>query len=244
VAVDFQFDATADGRWVEDPQPRRRAHPRSSACQVARSIDAEATVEILDTIAADRGYPQFIRCDTVGTDRPCHPRLVPHLGCRHGLHRSRGSVANPCVESFDARLRDELLAVEQLDSLLEAKVLVADWRIDYNRNRLHSSLGYPIAANYAATWTNRNSHSTWTNNRGRPPALLTMTSTLVTTSGRGTYLLLPHRERALTIAPQLEDGYLTSPSDTCHSHDPGHISTNMSWAFTSGMSLKCSLGSA
>lgn len=59
---------------------------------------------------------------------------------------------NPYVESFNARLRDELLAVEQFDTILEAKVLVDDWRIDYNLNRPHSSLGYLTPA-YAATQT-------------------------------------------------------------------------------------------
>ena len=39
---------------------------------------------------------------------------------------------NPYVESFNGRLRDEFLAVEQFDSLLEAQVLIEDWRIEYN----------------------------------------------------------------------------------------------------------------
>ena len=36
------------------------------------------------------------------------------------------------MESFNGRLRDEFLAVEQFDSLLEAHVLIEDWRIEYN----------------------------------------------------------------------------------------------------------------
>ena len=47
-----------------------------------------------------------------------------------------------------------LLAVEQFDSILEAKVLAEDWRIDYNLNRPHSSLGYLAPVTYAATWPN------------------------------------------------------------------------------------------
>jgi putative transposase len=78
---------------------------------------------------------------------------VSHLRRWHGLHRSRRFLANPWVESFNARLRDELLAIEQFDSILEAKVLVEDWRIDYNHNRPHSSLGYLTPAAYAATRT-------------------------------------------------------------------------------------------
>jgi hypothetical protein len=45
------------------------------------------------------------------------------------------------VESFNARLRDELLNVEVFTSLDEAQVLAADWRADYNANHPHSALG-------------------------------------------------------------------------------------------------------
>ena len=46
------------------------------------------------------------------------------------------------VESFNGRLRDELLAREQFDTLLEAKVLIERWRWHYNTVRPHGSLGY------------------------------------------------------------------------------------------------------
>ena len=49
---------------------------------------------------------------------------------------------NGYVESFNGRLRDELLTREQFDSLLEAKVLMERWRRHYNTVRPHSSLGY------------------------------------------------------------------------------------------------------
>jgi transposase InsO family protein len=57
------------------------------------------------------------------------------------------------VESFGGRPRDELLAVEAFTSLLEAQVLVEDWRIEYNTLRPHSALGYLTPTDYAKTWT-------------------------------------------------------------------------------------------
>ena len=57
------------------------------------------------------------------------------------------------MESFGGRLRDELLAVEAFTSLLEAQVLVQDWRIEYNTTRPHSALGYLTPTDYAKTWT-------------------------------------------------------------------------------------------
>jgi putative transposase len=56
------------------------------------------------------------------------------------------------VESFGGRLRDELLAVEAFNTLLEARVLVEDWRIEYNTIRPHSALGYLTPTDYAKTW--------------------------------------------------------------------------------------------
>jgi transposase InsO family protein len=49
---------------------------------------------------------------------------------------------NGYVESFNGKLRDELLAREAFDTLLEAKVLIERWRQHYNTVRPHSALGY------------------------------------------------------------------------------------------------------
>jgi len=59
---------------------------------------------------------------------------------------------NPWVESYGGRMRDELLAVEQFDSLLEVRVLAADWRIEYNTYRPHSALGMLTPVEFAERW--------------------------------------------------------------------------------------------
>ena len=56
---------------------------------------------------------------------------------------------NGYIESFNGKLRDELLNREIFDTLLEAKVLVGRWRREYNTLRLHSSLGYKPPASEA-----------------------------------------------------------------------------------------------
>jgi transposase InsO family protein len=58
---------------------------------------------------------------------------------------------NGYVESFNGKIRDELLSGELFDTLTEAKVLIEDWRIDYNWNRPHSALGNMTPAAFAAT---------------------------------------------------------------------------------------------
>jgi putative transposase len=59
-------------------------------------------------------------------------------------------VAEPFVESFHARVRDELLNVEQFACLPEARVVIDDWREDYNTRRPHSALGMLTPAAFAA----------------------------------------------------------------------------------------------
>ncbi len=49
---------------------------------------------------------------------------------------------NGYVESFNGKFRDELLACEVFNTLAEAKILIEQWRVDYNTVRPHSSLGY------------------------------------------------------------------------------------------------------
>lgn len=53
---------------------------------------------------------------------------------------------NPYVESFNARVRDELLDVELFDTLAEARVLIADWRAAYNSEHPHSACSHPPAS--------------------------------------------------------------------------------------------------
>jgi len=62
------------------------------------------------------------------------------------LERRKEGLASPWengyIESFNGKLRDELLNREIFTTLTEAKVLIEQWRREYNQVRPHSSLGY------------------------------------------------------------------------------------------------------
>ncbi|MSU65302.1 MAG: transposase [Opitutus sp.] len=58
------------------------------------------------------------------------------------LHHAASPSENGFVESFHSRFRDECLNREQLRTLTEARVVIEDFRLDYNAERPHSSLGY------------------------------------------------------------------------------------------------------
>ncbi len=56
------------------------------------------------------------------------------------------------MQSYGSRVRDELLAIERFDTLLETQVLVADWREECNDYRPHSALGMLTPTEYARQW--------------------------------------------------------------------------------------------
>ena len=59
---------------------------------------------------------------------------------------------NSYIESFHDKFRDELLDRERFDTLYEARVLVAQWRREYNTVGPHSSLGYRPPAPEVGAW--------------------------------------------------------------------------------------------
>jgi putative transposase len=106
-----------------------------------------------DGLILERGAPAFIRCDN-------GPELTANAlrdwcrftGSGTSYIEPGTPWQNPWVESYGSRMRDELLTIEQFDSLLEAQVLVADWREEYNTYRPHSALGMLTPAEFAVRW--------------------------------------------------------------------------------------------
>ncbi len=152
-AIDFQFDTTVDGRTLKLLHVVDEHTREALALRVARSIDADHTVRVLDQIVHERGgAPELVRMDN-------GPELTANAirdWCRlGGSGRSfiePGSPwQNPFVESFGSRVRDEVLSVEAFDSVLEAQTVIEDWRTIYNQKRPHSSLGWKSPAAYAAS---------------------------------------------------------------------------------------------
>jgi len=154
-ALDFQFDQTADGRVLKllnivDEFTREAL---DVCCE--RRIDADRTVQRLERLVTERGAPEHVRCDN-------GPELTANAlrdWCRFSKAGSAyidpGSPwQNAYVESFNSRLRDELLGVEQFSCLAEAQVLIEDWRQDYNEHRPHSALGMTAPAKFARAWSN------------------------------------------------------------------------------------------
>lgn len=113
------------------------------AVRVERHLSHREVLEELTWLFCARGLPAYIRSDngpefTAERVRDWLSRL--NVG---PLFIEKGSPwENGYIESFNGKLRDELLNGEIFYSLAEAQVLIEDWRCHYNTRRPHSSLNY------------------------------------------------------------------------------------------------------
>jgi len=110
---------------------------------VGRSITAQAVIHKLADLFITRGIPEHIRSDN-GPEFTARAvrKWLRDLEVR-SLYIEPGSPwENGYIESFNGKLRDELINGEIFMTLLEAKVVIENWRREYNRIRPHSSLGY------------------------------------------------------------------------------------------------------
>jgi putative transposase len=154
-AVDFQFDATTDGRPVKIVSIVDEHTRECLGGLVDRSITGEDLINELDHLAARRGYPAVLRCDN-GPELAC-AAMADWAGERVGLSFIPPGEPwrNGYIESFNARVRDECLNINIFWSLTQARVVVSDWKQEYNHHRRHSALGYQPPARYAAACTHR-----------------------------------------------------------------------------------------
>jgi putative transposase len=154
-ALDYQFDQTTNLRTLKILNITDEFTKEALAIEVHRSITADRTVEILERITAVRGTaPEYLRMDngpelTANALRDwCRPRRTGTAYIEPG-----SPWENPFIESFNGKLRDELLNVEAFASLLEAQVLAEDYRMEYNTYRPHSALRMRTPIEFAEQWT-------------------------------------------------------------------------------------------
>lgn len=123
------------------------------AIHVAWSIRAVNVITVVEAAMEHYGVPRHIRSDN-------GPEFIAYAiedwmkaNAIGSLYIKPGSPwENGHIESFHDKFRDECLNREVFGSLLEAKVVTEQWRIEYNQQRPHSSLGYQTPEEVAARW--------------------------------------------------------------------------------------------
>ena len=167
-SYDFVMDRTSNGRAVRMLNVIDEFTRECLAIEVDRRLNSANVLDVLSKLFVKNGAPEHIRSDN-GSEFIAK-RVRVWLGKQQvkTLYIEPGSPwENGYIESFNGKLRDELLEREIFDTLFEAQVLIERWRIDYNTIRPHSSLGYrpPAPEAVQLRWSNRQplSHSCWYN---------------------------------------------------------------------------------
>lgn len=149
-SYDFMFDETSDGKGLKWLNVIDEYSRESLVLTVGRRMRSKEVIEALKPVVRKRGAPKILRSDN-GPEFVSREVVewVKEEGFKTEYIMPGAPWQNGYIESFNARMRDELLNVEEFGSVEEAKVLGKAYQKDYNENRRHSSLGYQTPSEFA-----------------------------------------------------------------------------------------------
>ena len=152
-SMDFVADSLANGRRVRCLAVVDDFTRECVTTVVDTSISGTRVARELDEVIASRGAPASI---TVDNGPEFAGRALDEWAYRRSIRlrfiRPGKPIENAYAESFNGRLRDECLNEHWFSSLNHARVLIGQWREEYNHERPHSSLGNLPPAVFAARW--------------------------------------------------------------------------------------------
>jgi putative transposase len=142
-SYDFVMARTVEGRAFRMLNIIDEYTRECLAILVKRRITSQDVIDILFHLFIFRGIPEHIRSDN-GPEFTAKAvrKWLEHMGVKTLFIEPGSPWENGYIESFNGKLRDELLNREIFTTLTEAKILIEQWRKEYNQVRPHSSLGY------------------------------------------------------------------------------------------------------
>jgi len=151
-SYDLLTDRTEDGRQLKLLVVIDEFTRECLAIEAGRGFTARDVILTLQYLFAVRGVPEHLRSDN-GPE--CIAKEIQRLLDRVSVGTLYIQKASPWengyVESFNAKLRDELLSRELFLSLPEARVVLDEWRREYNHRRPHSGISRRTPAGFAAS---------------------------------------------------------------------------------------------
>ena len=142
-SYDFVLARAADGRAFRLLNIIDEYTRECLAILVKRRIISQDVIDVLFELFVFRGIPEHIRSDNGPEFTAKAVRSwLDRLGVKTLFIEPGSPWENGYIESFNGKLRDELLNREAFTTMMEAKILIEQWRMDYNHIRPHSSLGY------------------------------------------------------------------------------------------------------
>ncbi len=142
-SYDFVMTRTSDGRAFRMLNIIDEYTRECLSILVKRKITSQDVIDRLFELFIMKGIPEHIRSDN-GPEFTAKAirRWLNRIGVKTLFIEPGSPWENGYIESFNGKLRDELLNREIFTTLIEAKVLIEQWRKEYNHIRPHSSLGY------------------------------------------------------------------------------------------------------
>jgi putative transposase len=142
-SYDFVEDRTHDGRKYRMLNLIDEFTHECLAIRVDRKLKSTDVIDVLSDQFILRGVPEHIRSDN-GPEfvAKAVQDWIGAVGAKTAYIERGSPWENGFIESFNARLRDELLDGEIFYSLAEARIVIESWRRHYNTERPHGSLGY------------------------------------------------------------------------------------------------------
>ena len=142
-SYDFVMARTADGRAFRILTVLDEYTRECLALKVDRRIRSQDVIDQLYYLFLFRAMPEHIRSDN-GPEFTAKAirSWLNKVGVKTLFIEPGSPWENGYIESFNGKLRDELLNGEIFTTLMEARVLIERWRREYNQVRPHSSLGY------------------------------------------------------------------------------------------------------
>jgi putative transposase len=153
-SYDFVEDRTHDGRKYRMLNVIDEFTRECLAIRIGRRLNSSDVIDVLSALFILRGVPTHIRSDN-GPEfiAKAVRNWISAVGARAAYIEPGSPWENGYCESFNARLRDELLNGEIFYSLKEARIVIEGWRRHYNTVRPHSSLDYQPPAPEVVLWT-------------------------------------------------------------------------------------------
>ncbi len=152
-SYDFMTERTADGKAFRILNIIDEYTRECLAIRVERRLTSEDVLDKLYDLFLLRGVPEHIRSDN-GPEFTAKAvrRWLSQMGVKTLFIEPGSPWENGHIESFNGKLRDELLDREIFYTLREARILIEGWRQHYNGVRPHSALGYRPPAPEARAW--------------------------------------------------------------------------------------------
>lgn len=148
--MDFVHDQLANGRKFRVLTVLDKWTRESVLLEASFSLTGQSVVDALKLVAMGRSLPKAITVDH-GTEFTS--RSLDEWAWRHGVQldftRPGKPTENAFIESFNGRLRDECLNVNEFVSFEDARQRIEAWRRDYNEHRPHGALGRLTPSEFA-----------------------------------------------------------------------------------------------